>query len=76
MLEHIPGTLAGQLRRELELPVIGIGAGDNCDGQVRVTADLLGLTAAQPPFSSALLPGRQLFSEALKGWVASLQPGE
>lgn len=76
VLEHIPDTLAGQLRRELQLPVIGIGAGNNCDGQVRVTADLLGLTAAQPPFSSALLPGRQLFSEALKGWVASLQPGE
>ena len=76
VLEHVPHPLAGQLSQELELPVIGIGAGNNCDGQVRVTADLLGLTAAQPPFSSALLPGAELFSEALRGWVASLQPGK
>ena len=51
------------------IPVIGIGAGADCDGQVRVTADLLGLTAQQPPFSPALLPGRQLCAEALQRWV-------
>jgi 3-methyl-2-oxobutanoate hydroxymethyltransferase len=34
-----------------------------------VTADLLGLTAQQPPFSPALLPGRQLCAEALQRWV-------
>lgn len=49
VLEHVPAELAGSLRRELTIPVIGIGAGDDCDGQVRVTADLLGLTERQPP---------------------------
>jgi len=73
VLEHVPAELAGRLRRELTLPVIGIGAGDDCDGQVRVTADLLGLTPQQPPFSPALLPGAELFSEALRGWVQALQ---
>jgi 3-methyl-2-oxobutanoate hydroxymethyltransferase len=73
VLEHVPDQLAGQLRRELQLPVIGIGAGFDCDGQVRVTADLLGLTAAQPPFSPALLPGHKLISEALRGWVSALR---
>ena len=69
VLEHVPDQLAGQVRRQLAIPVIGIGAGADCDGQVRVTADLLGLTAQQPPFSPALLPGRQLCAEALERWV-------
>jgi len=72
VLEHVPAELATSLRVELTVPVIGIGAGDDCDGQVRVTADLLGLTDRQPPFSPPLLPGRQLCVEALRGWVGSL----
>jgi 3-methyl-2-oxobutanoate hydroxymethyltransferase len=73
VLEHVPAELAGSLSRELTVPVIGIGAGGACDGQVRVTADLLGLTERQPPFSPPLLAGRQLCIEALSGWVAGLQ---
>ena len=69
VLEHVPANLAGKVRRRLAIPVIGIGAGDDCDGQVRVTADLLGLTAQQPPFSPALLEGKQLFEQALRDWV-------
>jgi len=60
VLEHVPAELAGRARHELGIPVIGIGAGDDCDGQVRVTADLLGMTPQQPPFSPPLLNGRQL----------------
>ena len=69
VLEHIPSELASKIRRRLAIPVIGIGAGDDCDGQVRVTADLLGLTPRQPPFSPALLQGRELFSSGLGEWV-------
>jgi len=69
VLEHIPAELAAALQQMLEIPVIGIGAGTGCDGQVRVTADLLGLTPQQPPFSPALIPGRQLCVDALRGWV-------
>jgi len=69
VLEHVPAELAGRLRRQLAIPVIGIGAGDDCDGQVRVTADLLGLGSRQPPFSPALIDGRGLAIEALQRWV-------
>ena len=74
VLEHVPAELAANLSAELAIPVIGIGAGDQCDGQVRVTADLLGLSERQPPFCPPLLAGRQLCIEALRGWVAGLQP--
>jgi 3-methyl-2-oxobutanoate hydroxymethyltransferase len=70
VLEHVPDALAERLRGELSLPLIGIGAGCSCDGQVRVTADLLGLTARQPPFSAPLLQGRQLAVQALRRWIA------
>lgn len=69
VLEHVPETLALQLKSKLRVPVIGIGAGENCDGQVRVTADLLGLTKKQPPFSKPLIKGREIFVGALKNWV-------
>jgi 3-methyl-2-oxobutanoate hydroxymethyltransferase len=69
VLEHIPAELATELSGRLAIPVIGIGAGEACDGQVRVTADLLGLTLRQPPFSPPLLDGRGLAVEALRGWI-------
>jgi 3-methyl-2-oxobutanoate hydroxymethyltransferase len=68
--EHVPDALAAALSSQLPIPVIGIGAGSGCDGQVRVTADLLGLTARHPPFSPPLLQGRQLAVEALRQWIA------
>jgi 3-methyl-2-oxobutanoate hydroxymethyltransferase len=73
VLEHVPPGLAVSLRAELVIPVIGIGAGDGCDGQVRVTADLLGLTPRQPPFSPPLIQGRNLAVGALQDWVHSQQ---
>jgi len=76
VLEHVPSDLAASLSQELTIPVIGIGAGDECDGQVRVTADLLGLTAKQPPFCPPLINGRELCVDALRGWVGALQPAQ
>ena len=71
VLEHIPGEIASLLKRNLDIPVIGIGAGDDCDGQVRVTADILGLSVSQPPFAKPLLKGRELCIDALKEWIKS-----
>lgn len=50
VLEHIPATLAETITTTLGIPTIGIGAGPQCDGQVLVTADVLGLSDWQPPF--------------------------
>jgi 3-methyl-2-oxobutanoate hydroxymethyltransferase len=43
VLELVPGSLAGEITGELEIPTIGIGAGVECDGQVLVLPDALGL---------------------------------
>ncbi|MDF1624186.1 MAG: 3-methyl-2-oxobutanoate hydroxymethyltransferase [Pseudohongiella nitratireducens] len=51
VLEHIPYTLAGEITRTLSIPTIGIGAGPDCDGQVLVINDALGLGDYWPPFS-------------------------
>ena len=74
VLEHVPDDLAASITAQLTIPVIGIGAGSSCDGQVRVTADLLGLTPRQPPFSPPLLQGRSLAVEALRRWMAGPSP--
>tara|TARA_Y100001968_G_scaffold42730_1_gene32801 strand:- start:2440 stop:3243 length:804 start_codon:yes stop_codon:yes gene_type:complete len=69
VLEHVPDSLPSLIRHKLTIPIIGIGAGADCDGQVRVTADLLGLSSKQPPFSTPLISGRKLFIDSLKSWV-------
>ena len=71
VLEHIPGEIAAKLKTNLVIPVIGIGAGSNCDGQVRVTADILGLSSKQPPFAKPLFAGREMCIDALKKWIKS-----
>jgi len=48
VLEGIPREVAAMITHELEIPTIGIGAGPDCDGQVLVFHDLLGLTFAPP----------------------------
>jgi 3-methyl-2-oxobutanoate hydroxymethyltransferase len=71
VLEHVPEALGAELSGRLTIPVIGIGAGEGCDGQVRVTADLLGLTPRQPPFCPPLLDGRGLAVGALRQWISA-----
>ncbi len=48
VLEGIPREVAAMITHELDIPTIGIGAGPDCDGQVLVFHDLLGLTFAPP----------------------------
>ena len=71
VLEHIPNTLSKEIRNSLKIPIIGIGAGSDCDGQIRVTADLLGLNEKQPPFCEPLVNGKKIFTTKLREWINS-----
>lgn len=75
VLEHITQELASNISKTLTIPTIGIGASNSCDGQVLVTADLLGLSEAIPPFAKcyANLPG--LITEAVNHFVEDVKSG-
>ncbi|MBE9101542.1 3-methyl-2-oxobutanoate hydroxymethyltransferase [Vacuolonema iberomarrocanum] len=66
VLEHIPTTLAMEITQKLKIPTIGIGAGNICDGQVLVTADLLGLSDWQPPFAKAYANLRDTIAQSVR----------
>jgi 3-methyl-2-oxobutanoate hydroxymethyltransferase len=68
VLELLPGDLAGQISRSLTIPTIGIGAGVECDGQVLVLPDALGLN---PGFAPRFLKHFANLHEVALGGVRS-----
>jgi len=76
VLECVPAELAAALSAELLIPVIGIGAGNRCDGQVLVLHDMLGLTPGRPPrFSRNFMDTGGSVSEAVAAYVAAVRSG-
>ena len=75
VLELIPAKLAKEITETLSIPTIGIGAGINCDGQVLVWTDLMGLTPKPPRFSRAYLNLRQDMVEAVGRWISDVESG-
>lgn len=51
IVECVPASLARHLAQSLRMPVVGIGAGSDCDGQILVLHDVLGVTAQPPRFA-------------------------
>jgi 3-methyl-2-oxobutanoate hydroxymethyltransferase len=80
VLEHIPTQLAAQITQKLAIPTIGIGAGPDCDGQVLVTSDLLGLSERQPPFAKVYANLSEAIAQAVQSYGAEVRehkfPGE
>lgn len=77
VLECVPATLAATITRELAIPTIGIGAGADCDGQVLVLYDALGITPGKrPKFSKDFLAGRESVPAALAAYVEAVRSGE
>lgn len=73
ILEHIPPDLAAIITDKIPIPTIGIGAGNKCDGQVLVTADLLGLSARKPPFAKSYVNLRQIITTAVEDFTKEVQ---
>jgi 3-methyl-2-oxobutanoate hydroxymethyltransferase len=76
VLEHIPSDLARDITKALSIPTIGIGAGGYCDGQVLVTADVLGLSAWQPPFAKVYANLRQQAVAAAQQFCEEVRSGQ
>jgi 3-methyl-2-oxobutanoate hydroxymethyltransferase len=76
VLEHIPADLAGRITQKLAIPTIGIGAGPDCDGQVLVTADLLGLSERKPPFAKSYVNLRETIGQAVRDFCAEVREGQ
>jgi 3-methyl-2-oxobutanoate hydroxymethyltransferase len=76
LLECVPASLAETITREVTLPVIGIGAGPGCDGQILVLHDILGITPGRTPgFAKNFLAGRRGIPEAVQAYVQAVRDG-
>lgn len=76
VLECVPRDLAGQISQELTIPVIGIGAGADCDGQVLVLYDMLGMFDRSPSFVKNFLQDADSIPQALSDYVQAVKTGE
>lgn len=77
LLECVPATLGAQIARELEVPVIGIGAGPDVDGQVLVLYDVLDLTPGRKPrFVQNFMEGAPSPLAALEAYVKAVKGGD
>lgn len=70
VLECVPAALAADITRAIPIPTIGIGAGVDCDGQILVLHDLLGVTPGKRPrFSKDFLHGRDSIVAAVSAYI-------
>jgi len=76
VLEHVPANLAASITADLDVPTIGIGAGGDCDGQVLVITDAIGLSERSPPFAEAFGNVREEMEGAIDGFVDAVESGE
>jgi 3-methyl-2-oxobutanoate hydroxymethyltransferase len=76
VLEAVPRELAAQITREVRIPTIGIGAGPDCDGQILVAHDLLGLTFNTPPkFARQYANVGEVISGAVRSYCDDVRAG-
>jgi 3-methyl-2-oxobutanoate hydroxymethyltransferase len=74
VLELVPSALATEVTRSLPIPVIGIGAGNGCSGQVLVLHDMLGLTRGKlPRFVRNFMEGASSIDAAVGRYVTDVR---
>lgn len=77
VLEMVPAELAAEVSSALRIPTIGIGAGADCDGQVLVCNDLLGLDMAfSPKFLKRYATLQDPITQAVTDYVAEVRAGQ
>ncbi len=77
VIEKVPDTAAAAVTRALSIPTIGIGAGPNCDGQVLVAHDLLGLFLDYtPPFVKRYARLGETAIQAMAGFASDVASGK
>ena len=76
VLESVPRELAAQITAELRIPTIGIGAGPDCDGQILVIHDLLGMSFGhKPKFARQYAEVGEMISRAAAEYCRDVQHG-
>ncbi|HSW20223.1 MAG TPA: 3-methyl-2-oxobutanoate hydroxymethyltransferase [Ramlibacter sp.] len=76
VVELVPSALGAQLTQSLSIPVIGIGAGPDCSGQVLVLHDMLGLSPGKPPrFVRNFMEGSATVRDAVERYVSDVKSG-
>jgi 3-methyl-2-oxobutanoate hydroxymethyltransferase len=76
VLEAMPRELAAEITRSVRIPTIGIGAGPDCDGQVLVLHDMLGLTFQEPPkFARRYVNLGEAITQAVRQYCEDVQSG-
>jgi len=77
LLECVPAELGEKVSNQLEIPVIGIGAGAGCDAQVLVLQDILGIsTGRRPKFHRDFMATSNDIEAAIRQYVQAVKSGE
>lgn len=76
VLEAVPRELAAEITRDLRIPTIGIGAGPECDGQILVIHDLVGLTFGKTPkFTRQYAKVGEMIAKAAREYCEDVRAG-
>ncbi len=72
VLECVESSLSKAITKEIKIPTIGIGSSNNCDGQILVTDDILGLTDSKIKFVKKFVDVKKLIIEGAKKFNAEV----
>lgn len=75
VLEMVDAAVAAEVTSALAIPTIGIGSGAECDGQVLVLHDVLGLYPDAPPFAKRYAELATVATDALRAYAADVRDG-
>jgi 3-methyl-2-oxobutanoate hydroxymethyltransferase len=75
VLEAMPADLGAEITRTIQIPTIGIGAGRDCDAQVLVIHDLLGINEHVPKLAKPYTNLRGAITEAVEAFVRDVESG-